>query len=236
MLLFLSEPLDKILDQVSDAVLNVCLTLDPKCKVACETCVKHNMAVAAREITVVGKIDCETVVRGAVKNIGFNPFFDVVSSVDSKGLHYQDCEVLVRINKPSPDFAGGVHVDKDDFDVDVGGQGIMFREEAEDATLPTHSMATRGKNLTDARKNGDLWWLRLDGKTEVTIECFDSSPNLATKHIIYEMCWATVVFCFVSSIHVGEFCINLCSCTVFLRSLSLTRMVGCRDSQVEQLS
>ena len=69
-------------------------------------------------------------------------------------------------------------------------------EEAEDATLLTHSMATRGKNLTDVRKNGDLWWLRLDGETEVTIECFDSSPNLATKHIIYELCWPTVVFFF----------------------------------------
>ena len=69
-------------------------------------------------------------------------------------------------------------------------------EEAEDATLLTHSMATRGKNLTDVRKNGDLWWLRLDGKTEVTIECFDPSTNLATKHIIYELCWPTVVFSF----------------------------------------
>ena len=85
-------------------MLNVCLTLDPKCKAACETCVKDNMAI-----------------------IGIDSFFDVVSSVDSKGLHYQDFEILVRINKPSPDFAGGVHVDKDDFDVDVGGQGIMFR-------------------------------------------------------------------------------------------------------------
>ena len=46
---------DKILDQFSDAVLNVCLTRDPKCKVACETCVKDNMALVAGEITVVGK-------------------------------------------------------------------------------------------------------------------------------------------------------------------------------------
>ena len=47
---------------------------------------KDNMALAAREITVVGKIDYETAVRGAVKNIGFDPFFDVLSSVDSKGI------------------------------------------------------------------------------------------------------------------------------------------------------
>ena len=112
--------------------------------------------------------------RGVVKNIGFDSFTDDLSSVDSKGLNYQDCEVLVRINKQSPDIAGGVHVGKDDLDVGAGDQGIMFgyaSDETEDAMPLTHSMATRlGKKLTDVRKNGDLWWLRPDGKTQVTIE------------------------------------------------------------------
>jgi len=128
--------------------------------------------MVAEEIT--GKIDCETVVRGVVKNIGFDPFIYELRSVDSKGLNYQDCEVLVRINKQSPDIAGGVHVGKDDLDVGAGDQGIMFgyaSDETEDAMPLTHSMATRlGKKLTDVRKNGDLWWLRPDGKTQVTIE------------------------------------------------------------------
>merc|ERR1711945_43311 len=128
----------------------------------------------AGEITVAGKIDYDTVVRGVVKNIGFDSFIDDLSSVDSKGLNYQDCEVLVRINKQSPDIAGGVHVGKDDLDVGAGDQGIMFgyaSDETEDAMPLTHSMATRlGKKLTDVRKNGDLWWLRPDGKTQVTIE------------------------------------------------------------------
>jgi len=117
--------------------------------------------MVAEEIT--GKIDCETVVRGVVKNIGFDPFIYELRSVDSKGLNYQDCEVLVRINKQSPDIAGGVHVGKDDCDDDVGGQDIMFghaSHETEDATPLTHSMATRwGKKLNDLRENGDLWWL-----------------------------------------------------------------------------
>ena len=61
-------------------------------------------------------------------------------------------------------------------------------DETEDTTPLTHSMATcLGKNLTDVRKNGELCWLRPDGKTEVTMECFDSSPHLATKHIINEL-------------------------------------------------
>merc|ERR1711991_833706 len=165
---------DKICDQVSDAVLDACLTCDPKCKVACETCGKDNMVMVAGEITVAGKIDYETVVRGVVKNIGFDSFIDDLSSVDSKGLNYQDCEVLVRINKQSPDIAGGVHVGKDDLDVGAGDQGIMFgcaSDETEDAMPLTHSMATRlGKKLTDVRKSGELWWLRPDGKTQVTIE------------------------------------------------------------------
>merc|ERR1712196_469979 len=74
----------------------------------------------------------------------------------------------------SPDIAGGVHVGKDDLDVGAGDQGIMFgyaSDETEDCMPLTHSMATRlGKKLTDVRKNGDLWWLRPDGKTQVTIE------------------------------------------------------------------
>merc|ERR1712064_250659 len=128
----------------------------------------------AGEITVAGKIDYDTVVRGVVKNIGFDSFIDDLSSVDSKGLNYQNCEVIVRINKQSPDIAGGVHVGKDDLDVGAGDQGIMFgyaSDETEDCMPLTHSMATRlGKKLTDVRKNGKLWWLRPDGKTQVTIE------------------------------------------------------------------
>ena len=96
------------------------------------------------------------------------------SSVDSKGLSDKTCEVLVRINKQSPDIAGGVHVGKEDLDVGAGDQGIMFgyaSDETEDCMPLTHSMATRlGKKLTDVRKSGLLWWLSPDGKTQVTIE------------------------------------------------------------------
>jgi len=94
--------------------------------------------------------------------------------VDSKGLSDSTCEVLVRINKQSPDIAGGVHVGKEDMDTGAGDQGIMFgyaTDETEDCMPLTHLMATRlGKKLTDVRKSGELWWLRPDGKTQVTIE------------------------------------------------------------------
>ena len=109
-----------------------------------------------------------------VKKIGFDSFVDDLSSVDSKGLSCDSCEVLVRINKQSPDIAGGVHVGKSDLDVGAGDQGIMFgyaSDETESAMPLTHLMATKlGKTLTDVRKDGTLWWLRPDGKTQVTIK------------------------------------------------------------------
>merc|ERR1712046_494776 len=133
-----------------------------------------NMVMVAGEITTKAQIDYEKVVRGVVEKIGFDSYEDDLSSVDSKGLSHKTCEVLVRINKQSPDIAGGVHVGKDDLDVGAGDQGIMFgyaSDETEDCMPLTHSMATRlGKKLTDVRKNGLLWWLRPDGKTQVTIE------------------------------------------------------------------
>merc|ERR1739847_247848 len=126
------------------------------------------------EITTQAKIDYETVVRGVVAKIGFDSFVDDLSSVDSKGLSHKSCEVLVRINKQSPDIAGGVHMGKEDLDVGAGDQGIMFgyaSDETEDCMPLTILIATRlGKKLTDVRKNGLLWWLRPDGKTQVTIE------------------------------------------------------------------
>jgi S-adenosylmethionine synthetase len=165
---------DKVCDQVSDAVLDTCLMTDPKSKVACETATKDNMVMVAGEITTQAKIDYDKVVRNVVAGIGFDSYVDDLSSVDSKGLSDKTCEVLVRINKQSPDIAGGVHVGKEDLDVGAGDQGIMFgyaTDETEDCMPLTHSVATKlGKKLTDVRKNGKLWWLRPDGKTQVTIE------------------------------------------------------------------
>merc|ERR1711871_456828 len=117
----------------------------------------------------------------AVKGIGYDSFVDDLASCVSKGLSDKSCEVLVRINKQSPDIAGGVHVGKDDLDIGAGDQGIMFgyaTDETEDCMPLTHLVATRlGKKLTDVRKNGLLWWLRPDGKTQVTIEYKQNSDG-----------------------------------------------------------
>merc|ERR1719231_2058589 len=165
---------DKLADQVSDAVLDACLTADPYSKVACETATKDNMVMVFGEITTKGALDYDTIVRKELKKIGFTSYVDDLSSVDSKGCSDKTCEVLVRINKQSPDIAGGVHEGKSDLDCGAGDQGIMFgyaSNETECCMPLTHLFATRlCKQLTDVRKDGTCWWLRPDGKTQVTIE------------------------------------------------------------------
>merc|ERR1711924_263078 len=133
-----------------------------------------NMVMVFGEITTGAKLDYEKIVRTTVQGIGYDSFVDDLASVESKGLSCWSQEVQVRINKQSPDIAGGVHVGKDEMDVGAGDQGIMFgyaSDETEVCMPLTILMATRlGKKLTDVRKDGSLWWLRPDGKTQVTIE------------------------------------------------------------------
>jgi len=118
-----------------------------------------------------------------------------LSSVDSKGLSDKTCEVLVRINKQSPDIAGGVHVGKEDLDMGAGDQGIMFgyaSDETADCMPLTHSVATRlGKKLTDVRKSGLLWWLRPDGKTQVTIEYLQKADGAVEPQKIHTVVIST---------------------------------------------
>merc|ERR1740138_1948773 len=128
----------------------------------------------AGEITTEAKFDYEQVVRG---------------------VGDKTCEVLVRINKQSPDIAGGVHVGKDDLDCGAGDQGIMFgyaSDETEDCMPLTHSVATKlGKKLTDVRKSGALWWLRPDGKTQVTIEYLQKADGSVEPRKIHTVVIST---------------------------------------------
>jgi S-adenosylmethionine synthetase len=165
---------DKLADQVSDAVLDACLKEDPRSKVACETACKDNMVMVFGEITTQAKLDYAKIIRTTVQGIGYDSFVDDLDSVESKGLSCWSQEVAVRINKQSPDIAGGVHVGKAELDVGAGDQGIMFgyaSDETEVCMPLTHLVATSlGKKLTDVRKDGSLWWLRPDGKSQVTVE------------------------------------------------------------------
>merc|ERR1719146_559889 len=153
------------------------------------------MVMVFGEITTQAKLDYDVIVRNAVKQIGYDSFVNDLSSVDSKGLSCKTCEVLVKINKQSPDIAGGVHVGKEDLDVGAGDRGIMFgyaSDETEVCMPLTHLLATRlGKKLTDVRKSGDLWWLRPDGKTQVTIEYLQKADGSVEPQKIHTVVIST---------------------------------------------
>jgi len=167
---------DKVADLISDSVLDACLAQDRTSRVACETMVKSNMVILAGEITTKAKLNYETIVRDAIREIGYTNIDDV--------FHADTVFINNYLTKQSPDISQGVDAvkvkGKKKAEQGAGDQGLMFGYACNETPelMPTPVMFAHrlGRLLTKIRKSGKAPWLRPDAKSQVSIRYENDKP------------------------------------------------------------